>query len=193
MFNLKTDLIVFDLELNQPSNSIIEIGAVILNRHGKLADCAFQTYVSLHKERLNPEITELTGITEGKLLHAPDIWEAVKSFRDWGLSYRSSNLTLACWGPDVWMLQQQCEKWGINFPFRRSWLDIKTFAHFQNAFREQMPKKGGLGKTANFINVPVHEPRHRALNDAITTARVAEELIRRQVEFRNTLKEYLKK
>ena len=56
---------VLDLEMNQPSGTIIEVGAVCYHsRSGKITS-RFSQHVKLPEgELLNPDITKLTGITK---------------------------------------------------------------------------------------------------------------------------------
>ena len=75
-----SEFVAFDLEttgLNPESDTIIEIGAVIL-KNGKEME-RFQTFVDPQR-KLDQKIVDLTGITDGMLAGAPKIEEVLPQF-----------------------------------------------------------------------------------------------------------------
>lgn len=57
-------LCVIDLEMNQPSHSIIQIGAVCYDTRQDKVRAVFSSNVRPGDEQISPYITELTGITQ---------------------------------------------------------------------------------------------------------------------------------
>jgi inhibitor of KinA sporulation pathway (predicted exonuclease) len=79
---MKELLVSLDLELNQPSRRVIQIGAVIGNiRTGEIVS-RFNSKVSPDEE-LSPAIAELTKINQEEVDVAPKLREAYESLKRW--------------------------------------------------------------------------------------------------------------
>lgn len=79
---LVDDFVIFDLEttgLNPADSEIIQIGAIRYNNENEIE--RFNTYVKPTK-RISSEITNINGITNEMLQDAPDIKEALLSFKE---------------------------------------------------------------------------------------------------------------
>ncbi len=153
-----SEIVCFDLEttgLNRRRDAIIEIGAVVL-KNGELGE-RFDTFVSPGR-LLDPEISRLTGITDGMLDGAPSQEEAIRAFLAFagGRPLAAHNADF-----DMGFLAAGCEKYRI--PFHNPSLDSLVLA--QNL----LP---GLGKykldiVAEHLHLPAFN-HHRADDDAAT-------------------------
>lgn len=170
-FRLPYDLVVVDLEANQPSNKIIEIGAVKVTRDGSIHPNQFSSFVYLD-EPLNPEVAKLTGISEMNLINlsAPNFSDAMTTFKEWALS-ESKNIVLASWGNwDIPLLRSACRQCDIEYPFRGKSIDIKSIAVWVGLVTGIKTGGDGLGTVIRAWNLEFVGPRHRATADAWNTA-----------------------
>ncbi|MCD8335735.1 MAG: 3'-5' exonuclease [Lachnospiraceae bacterium] len=174
--------VAFDLEttgLRPSSDRILEIGAVRVE-DGEVTG-TYETLVD-HALPIPERITELTGITEEMTAGAPDIREAVEGFLrfsgdavllghniqfDYGFMKRNVlNLRI---------LQAAGEEAGNrpadSYSYERMGLDTLTIA------RTVLPqlKSKSLDKLADWYQIPL-EHHHRAMDDALTAARLFERL-----------------
>jgi DNA polymerase III alpha subunit (gram-positive type) len=169
------NILVIDLEMNQPSEKIIELGYVIGN---PLTNEIFlrRSILIDPQETISPEIIALTGITQEMVNGASSLdaayevmVEEVKNF---------SALTLIHqWGvPDAAILRHQlnASKW----IFGRRWLDVKALAQ-SHAIIHGHKFAGGLKRMAGRIGIQVSRTEaHRADYDAEITFLVHSRLSR---------------
>ncbi len=167
---------VLDLEMNQPSGSIIEIGAVCFNSRSGLTTEFFRKYVSLpDSESLNPDITALTGISETKLTGAPSLRDALLGLTDWA-QFAGCSKHMATWGTDYWDIKQANRDNSVPFPWK-CFLNVKEAA---TLLRAAFPgkKRGGLKSATDAFGCGFVGLQHRALVDAENTARLMAEMIK---------------
>ena len=181
----------FDLEMNQPSGKIIQIGAVAGNvLTGEIADERFSVLVQCGEplcttnNRLTNEcdIPRLTGITQEELeAHGVSLWEAYELFVD-SWRRRGAAQTLLTWGfGDVRELRSQlllarpeltdfpAER---PFPFGHRSIDVKTL-HQAWATVNRVSIKAGLSKALSKHKLTFDGRAHNALWDAYNTFRIA--------------------
>ncbi len=160
---------VLDLEMNKPSNSIIEIGAVCLDaKTGKITN-SFSTLVD-PQEPLDPFIVQLTTITQADLAHQPKIKEALNNFNEWMTSVGCHKMVSA-WGSDWHLVLNQFKQHGIHFEHPKH-LDIKVMASVLRCAFPNTKSKGGLANTMALFDIPFEGQQHQALVDASNTARL---------------------
>jgi len=160
------NITVLDLEQNQPSGTIIEIGAVACNlKSGRILD-RYSTLVYLN-EVYDPDVQVLTGIKQEWLKTAPCFPVAAAGFWSW-FENNNTGHKLWSWGPDHWELKRQSLAAGVQPP-RIHACNAKDIASF---FRLAAggPQKGGLANALSRFEVAAVGPRHRALPDAEDTA-----------------------
>lgn len=166
-------IVVVDLEttgLDPNRDFIIEIGAVKIEK-GKITE-KFSTFVACPVS-LPSEIVVLTGITEKELKGAPAMEDALKSLREFmeGCTLVAHNFPfdfafLSKWG--FWC--------GVPFDqFEKGALD--TVALAKEILGEQV-ENYKLSTLAKYFGIEF--TRHRALDDAETTAKILLELANRQ-------------
>lgn len=160
--------VAYDLEttgLFSERDAIIEIGAVKVI-DGQIVD-TFQEFVRPYKSYVSPTITRLTGITPNDVKDAREMWEVVPDFMNFvgdhillgfnNTSFdnkfliralRYSHIIINNKSFDVLYFARHC-KMRFNFPLENT----------------------KLNTVANYLNI--ENPRaHRALADALTTAKV---------------------
>ena len=161
------EYVAFDLEttgLSSQSDTIIEIGAVIL-KQGKELD-RFQTFVNPHR-KLEKKIVDLTGITDEMLVGAPSIEEVLPKF----LEFCGDRPLIAHNADfDVGFVRAAAKKLGL--PFDPTSVD--TLILSQNLL--QHLNKFKLNIVADALSLPEFN-HHRAADDAMTCGLVFDRLM----------------
>lgn len=178
------DIIVLDLELNDPggpNEEILEIGAVELSRDVYVSDRKFSRLVKLSRP-VSQEISALTGITQEEIdaLSCP-LSEVIRDFQLWAKD-KTSNVVLAGWGNDVSYLRRYCEQRQVPWPFRGKSLDLKSAAIWLAMLFDLRPTSDGLSgimRAADLQWDDLAGKPHRALPDALNTARLMQNLANR--------------
>lgn len=160
--------VVLDLEttgLNPRTDKIIEIGALLVE-DGEILD-TFSTFVSPGRKLL-PQTTEITGITDEMLEHAPvfaDIAEKLLAFLGEHVLLGHSIISDYAFLKKALVNEQP-----KGFAFERNGLDTLKIA------RRFLPaeQKKALSALTAYFQIP-HEP-HRALADAQATFLLYEKL-----------------
>lgn len=164
--------VAYDFEttgFSPKSDAIIEIGAVkVVN--GVVEDAkafTFQEFVKPYKKSLNSRITEITGIKVSDVINARQIWEVMPDFVDFigdnilvgfnSASFDSKFLTRA----------------GrlSNIIIRNEQFDVMRYALANKSTLGLYDGKASLAVLSNKFHI-VNPQAHRALADAITTAKV---------------------
>jgi DNA polymerase III epsilon subunit-like protein len=175
--------IVFDLELNQdvpslqtlsdkrsPSPSeIIQIGAVKLDSELNTVD-TFNRYIkpTIYK-KINPFITELTGITTGQLQseeHFPEV------YKDYSEFITGTDSIFCIWGTsDIKELFKNAEMHSLSSkPFPRRYINIQPYVSMYFNF----PVKNllRLEHAVEALSIPAKYAFHDAFYDAYYTAEI---------------------
>lgn len=162
-------VISLDLEFNQPSQKIIQIGAVCGDaKSGAILD-TFSVIVN-PEEPLNPYIIALTGITEEQILREGvsllDGYLLLKEFYNKNKPEIRNPITWG--GGDPQELRKQLGMDEDNFIFGRRWIDTKTI--FQ-AYRLSQDEKiqAGLAKAMTRVGLQFKGRKHNAKDDALNT------------------------
>lgn len=188
---LSYDIIILDLEANQPSSKIIEIGAVKLLRDNGIHPDKFQTFIKID-EPLDKFIINLTNITEKDLKNAPEFIEAFNLFENW-CHKESKNILLASWGNwDIPLLRKHCEDNNIKYPFRGKTMDIKSVVVFLSMFFGRKLNSDGLGKALKTWEVKFKGQKHRAVDDAYNTALLIQKIWNHYLEYNQKIIKSLK-
>lgn len=196
--------VTLDLEMNQPSGKIIQIGAVI----GDLASGSILTQFTQAvnpNEMLTPFIIELTGIAQDTVDTAPDLAQAYALLCQWMAPYaRQRILNPIIWGGDDTVeLRKQMEQYGLTsrdpslatedaiethpeanptnslpaWPFGRRWLDAKTvFAAW--CLAQGKNPRSGLGRSVQRMGIEFEGHAHDAGVDAANTFKIWVALMR---------------
>lgn len=163
-------LIVLDLEMNQPSEKIIQIGAVMCDTKRKIILSEFNEYVNPN-EAIDPYITRLTGISQSMVDNKDSLHCVVSDFWAWVEECKCGK-RIADWGGDVDWLRDQSINVGVNIPKRINRHNLKSIFEFvRDAYG--FKTKGGLSSTLYTFGMDFEGSQHNALYDARNTARLA--------------------
>lgn len=184
-----TKFLAVDLELNQPSNTIIQIGAcvgdietgqvidkisLIVNPHEQLGYCN-------GGDNDGKTITDLTGITQQDVDNGMELLDAYDQFVEFAQKYDVFVNPLTWGGGDIEEIRQQVLKKlesprTIKWPFGRRWIDVKTlFVSWRFANNE--PIKGGLARSMVKVGLAFQGRKHDAMDDAVNTFRIYAKLL----------------
>lgn len=164
-----------DLEMNQPSRKIIQIGVCIGNLViGEILE-KISYYINPH-EQLSPFIITLTGITQEQVesdsLGLDKAWNEIKA----RLNHFKAHYSPITWGcGDLLTLKSQLSDITKCRLAHRE-LDIKTHCQF-NWISRQESTQSGLGKAMKRFRLQFQGTKHNALDDAINTFLFAHKLL----------------
>ena len=171
--------VALDLEMNQPSGRIFQVGAAVGDlRSGQLLG-RFSVYVN-PLEPLEPRIQDLCGVTDEVVRLAGTLDEAYEGLRLWMAPYAEKRqLNPLTWGgDDAQTLQEQLGAPGNGWPFGRRWVDVKTvFVAWQHANEQQ--GQGGLATSMKKVGLVFEGRKHDAADDAVNTFRMYHRLLQR--------------
>ncbi len=165
--------VAFDLETTGRSSkidSIIEIGAVkVLG--GQIIESAEYTFQELvqpldHK-KVSSEITELTGITNEEAYAARPIWEVLPDFMRFAGDAVLVGFNCMVFDSRFMVRAGRYSNWIIE----NKYFDVMRYA---DSFKDQLEidaRKVSLGELSEKLEIE-NPHAHRALADAITTAKV---------------------
>lgn len=177
---LPFDLIVLDLELNQPSRLIIEIGAVKLLRNGEISRDNFRAFVRT-REPVDKDVSILTGITDTLLEdYGLDFQKAIVALSEWASS-ETKNICFAGWGGDFHWLLSECESDGVKWPLRFKNYDVKSMVFWASVERGLKFSSDGLGTMMSLYGLEWdshYGKQHDALADAWNTAKLLQKVWR---------------
>lgn len=168
--------IALDLEFNQPSEKIIQIGAVAGDPLSGQIYEELSLYVN-PGEQLNPNIVQLTAITDKQLATAPDLLEQLKRLNALFNKYGAKQEAIL-WGTgDTDMLyEQKPENFKPAF-MRRMALDVKS-VYRAYAIKHGLKSNKNLVDAVRNCGLNFEGRPHDALNDARATFKMAEFMIR---------------
>ncbi|MDO4322776.1 MAG: 3'-5' exonuclease [Lachnospiraceae bacterium] len=163
---MENSYVAFDLEttgLRPKYDKILEIGAVKVEC-GEVTG-TYETFIDSGAE-IPPRITELTGITQEMVAGSPGIREAVEGFLD----FSGDSVLL---GHNIQFDYSFMKRNVVNLggTYERRGLDTLSISRL---CLPQLPGKS-LDKMAAHYGIP-QEQHHRALDDALTAARLYERL-----------------
>ena len=160
-----------DLEMNQPSRSIIQIGVAV----GDISTGNIKESKSLiinPHEAINPYIEDLTGINQEMVDAGMSLQDAYVQIRDMHAASGSFINPLTWGGGDAEELRQQLKNSEFysedSWCFGRRWIDVKTlFVSWRLASGD--PIQGGLAKSMTKVGLAFQGRKHDAEHDAINT------------------------
>jgi inhibitor of KinA sporulation pathway (predicted exonuclease) len=159
--------ISLDLEMNKPSDSIIEVGFCVgdLNTKSILEK---RSYIINCKEDINPYITELTGITQDQVNNGTTLQEAYEEIKKLHNQYDCFK-NYVQWGHgDSEKLKQDLGLNGEVFSGGRRTIDVKTL--FQSyRLANQLPIQGGLARSMTKMGLKFQGRKHSGVDDSINT------------------------
>jgi DNA polymerase III epsilon subunit-like protein len=179
-----TDIVVVDLEASCPAedqgnnaverSSIIEIGAVRLDRRSLEITATFSELVRPEDHPIVPFITDITGITP-EMVAGCDTFAAVgRRFLDW---YGPRNKAIiAAFGAyyDIPLLRKECDRYGLDFRAHivGGAFDLRAVAIAWLAERELKTSGQNLSSVLEQMDLGDRFAAHRAVEDARAAAAV---------------------
>ena len=171
---MKPLIVSLDLEFNQPSRKLIQIGAVMGDMTtGQVVD-RLSVFVN-PGEQISLRIKLLTGIKQSDVDAAPDIRVAYRQLLSWMKPYagqlQPNPLT---WGGgdsedlrEAVGLDREDKEWC----FGRRWTDAKTVFYAWRAAHNR-PGAGSLARSMTKVGLAFQGRRHNAQDDAENTFRI---------------------
>lgn len=177
---MKRYVVALDLEMNQPSDQIIQIGACVGDLlTGAVVD-RFESFVNPGEPILD-RITTLTGISDADVAKAPSAQQAYQSLVAWLDAYKEKRyLSPVTWGggDTDWLKQQAACTDDIPWVFGRRWLDVKTLFIAWRMSEGEMPRSG-LGRSMLKVGLEFEGVAHHAADDAVNTFRMYMALLKK--------------
>lgn len=183
MFKLQNPLVVLDLEATagqdaqgfQTNDYIIDLGAVYLDE--ELVSKGSFSHLVRPEQPINEFIQKLTGITPAMVSDEPLFSQVGGDFTAWvaSLAGNVKKVRLAAWGNyfDIPLLRKSYQRYGLEFPFSGTAIDIKSLAFLWLSLSGRRTDKVNLPFFAQHFGL-VQGQQHRALSDAQLTAEVAQ-------------------
>jgi inhibitor of KinA sporulation pathway (predicted exonuclease) len=147
---------------------IIEIGAVWATQEGGVLD-RFQVFVRpLVEPTLTPFCISLTGIRQADVSAAATFPHAAQALRTFAERGREDGAVWMSWGAyDLKQTERECARHRIENPLRLAHQNARQlFAKHQRVSRP------GLADACKLTNIGFEGSCHRALDDAVNTARL---------------------
>lgn len=150
--------------MNQPSQKIIQIGAVALHINSEHMEFSsqFTAYVN-PREPLDPFIADLCGVNQETLDRAKPFHEVVNDFDEW-IKEHGCHLAIA-WGGDWHWLQDQAQCTLV-----RKILDLKAMYSLLTSDQPAKKQSRGLRGAIEHSGLHFEGIQHDALMDAINTS-----------------------
>jgi inhibitor of KinA sporulation pathway (predicted exonuclease) len=166
-------LLSLDLEMNQPSGKVIQVGACVFRKKDGAIIDKFMVYVN-PGEKLDKQIVELTGITQNKVdTEGYSCKEAYFKLKQFAQKHKVLKNPLV-WGSGSWddsaHLYKEANPGEPNFMGHRVW-DVKTLYQMYR-FENGLSIKGGLAAAMEELGLTFEGKNHNALFDAINTVKI---------------------
>lgn len=170
---VKKNILSLDLEHNnRETRSIIEIGVTISTPYGEEILGKSWLVRLPTGEPLNPEIEELTGITQAML--DSDGVDLQAAYDELVALHREHDcfINVMTWGHgDMELLRSQVNAGTSGWPFGRRIIDVKTVYCAWRIAHMREPT-GGLKTACRKLGIPFEGRSHRATDDARNTVKV---------------------
>ena len=174
--HFKENYIALDLEMNQPTGTIIQIGAAIGSYKENEPIETFSVIINT-LEVLDPRIIELTGITQEKVNNGVTLIEGVNSLLAF-LDGKDTFINPITWGgnDNEELKTQFFNEYKSFFPiskdgqwiFGRRSMDAKTIYSGYRIANGQQPT-GGLARSMTHMGLKFQGKKHNAMDDAKNT------------------------
>jgi inhibitor of KinA sporulation pathway (predicted exonuclease) len=168
-----------DLEFNQPSRKIIQVGVCVGDFERGLIVSEERIYVNPN-EIVSPYITTLTGIKQEQVNKGLTLAEAFEKVVRLHSKYNCFVNPLTWGGDDTQELKTQLEQAGLpqpNWPFGFRSIDVKTL-YFGYALARKITLQSGLENSMRRVGLTFYGRKHDALDDAKNTFILARHLVK---------------
>lgn len=170
------NLMAIDLEMNQPSGTIIQVGIAVGCLHsGNLlyAEC-YDIYTD---EQISAFIKNLTGITQNDVNSGMSLNEAYRKLVEIHHLFTCFRNPLTWGGGDSECLRKQLGIFDTDaFLFGRRWIDAKTL-FVSKMFANGLKHQSGLARSMTRLGLTFKGQKHNARYDAMNTFMIYHKLI----------------
>ena len=180
--------LALDLELNQPSSKIIQVGVAIGDKHTRFEDYVVRKWYIDPQEPINEFINDLTGITDSDIRANAYSHEHVARELSELIREHKVFVNPVTWGggDSVELLAEFCKN-HADFPhFGRRWIDVKTWYTYLMLTRGKAAS-GGLASAMGYFKMHFKGQAHRADVDAANTLALFFKLLDRQARLESIL------
>ena len=164
------NIMFIDLEMNQPSGTIIQVGYCVGSSDSGqvLARGSWDIHTT---EQISEYITQLTGITQERVLNGVPLQQAYTELCNIHKEHQCFR-NLGQWGQgDSYALMQQLGLYGNTFLGGRRTIDVKTLYVAYRVFTVGKVV-GGLANSLKKLGKPFEGVNHDAGDDAYNTFRM---------------------
>lgn len=157
---------------NKSISEIIEFGICITDIENKQIIDSASHIVKPQYSELSDYCIQLTGITPKQAKQGIVMQDMTKHLMR---LYGTKRMIWAGWGNENQSIQQWCDYVGAMNPFSDHYINIADVMNLK--FASQITSKLSLQQACAFLNIQQVLPWHRGVNDAITTAKIAMEIL----------------
>lgn len=173
------NFVFIDLEMNQPSNTIIQVGWTVADPVSGRSYEIKGPYVN-PQEALSPIISNLCGIDQSVLDKAGSLEDVYKDLLNDYYKYDCNKTTVAWSQGDLALLRKQLGN-PENWPFGDHYIDAKNLYQSWKLKTGADHLKGGLARAMTKFKLTFEGRKHNARDDAYNTFRIYHRLLQ---EFR---------
>ena len=180
--------LALDLELNQPSGKIIQVGVAIGDKNTRFEDYVVRKWFIDPQEPISEFINDLTSITDADIRAESYSHDFVARELSALIKEHKCFVSPVQWGggDSVELLAEFCKN-HVDFPhFGRRWIDVKTWYTYLMLTRGKQPS-GGLSSAMGYFKLHFKGPAHRADVDAANTLALFFKLLERQAQLESIL------
>jgi len=183
-----SNFLALDLELNQPSSKIIQVGVAIGNKSTRFENYIVRKWFIDPQEPISEFINDLTGITDADIRAESYSHEYVARELSELIKEHNTFVNPVTWGGgDSVELLSEFSKNHADFPhFGRRWIDVKTWYTYLMLTRGKAPS-GGLASAMGYFKLHFKGKAHRADVDAANTLALFFKLLERQAQLESIL------
>lgn len=178
---LSTKFLALDLEMNQPSGRIIQVGISIGSMEMDWREFVTRQWIIDPKEPIDQKIVDLTGISDQTIAqHAVPHEQMAREISELIIEHEVF-VNPITWGVgDSDLLLGELRDRHIEFRhFGHRWIDVKTL-HVLTMLSQGKTNKGGLSVAMGKYKLSFNGKAHRADVDAMNTLRLFFHMMRRQ-------------
>ena len=161
-----------DLEMNQPSGKIIEIGVTVGNAYKREIIEKKHFFVNPN-ENLSEYIIRLTTIKQADVDAAKPLHEAYLDLCQYLKPFKFRQCVVTWGGGDHYLLKNQLQETGMPYEWilGHSYINVKTI-HQSLMISKNEKTQGGLAKSILKYGMHFKGTKHRAIDDAYNTMKL---------------------